>query len=147
MEIGSINKLKGVTYNEFLKITNEYVEEETKVNKELNTTTIRYILHVDGLPIGEVGIRTTINDYWENKGSQIYYKIKLSKRNNKYGSIMLKLALEEAIKLGFKKIRINCDNQNIASKKIIMNNGGKEDIVDYKTDEGTSTSYLIYLKN
>ena len=51
----------------------------------------------------------------------------------------------EAKKIGFKKIRINCDNKNVASKKIILNNGGKENIIDYKTKDGLSTSYLIDL--
>ena len=73
------------------------------------------------------------------------YKIRLSERGKKYGNILLKLALKEARKIGFKKIRINCDNTNIASKNIILNNGGKEDIINYKTNDGFSTSYIIDL--
>lgn len=73
-EIGSTNELKGVSYEEFLEISKKYIEEETKINKELNTTTLRYILFIKDLPVGEVGIRTTLNDFWLNKGSQIYYK-------------------------------------------------------------------------
>ncbi|MBQ2946507.1 MAG: phosphotransferase [Bacilli bacterium] len=142
-EIGSINELKGVCYEEFLKISKKYIDEETNINKQFNTTTKRYILYIDNLPVGEVGIRTTINDYWENRGSQIYYKIRLSERGKKYGDIILNLALKEAKKIGFKKIRINCDTKNMASKKIILKNGGKEDIVNYKTKDGYSTSYII----
>lgn len=144
-EIGSINNLKDITYEEFLNISKKYIEEETKTNKELNTTTLRYILYVDDLPVGEVGIRTTLNDFWKNKGSQIYYKIRKSQRGKGYGNIMLNFALREAKKLGFKRIRINCNNDNIASKRIILRNGGKPDIIDYKTDEGYSTSYIINL--
>lgn len=144
-EVGSTNELKDVSYEEFLKISKKYIDEETKINEKLNTTTLRYVLFVDDLPVGEVGIRTTINDYWENRGSQIYYKIRLSERGKKYGNVILNLALMEAKKIGFKKIRINCDNKNIASKKIILNNGGKENIIDYKTKDGLSTSYLIDL--
>jgi len=146
-EVGSINELKDVSYEEFLKISKKYVDEEIKINEKLNTTTLRYILFVNDLPVGEVGIRTTINDYWENRGSQIYYKIRLSERGKNYGNKILNLALIEAKKIGFKKIRINCDNKNIASKRIILNNGGKENIIDYKTKDGLSTSYLIDLNN
>lgn len=145
-ELGSINKLKGISYEEFLNTSKKYIEEETNINKELNTTTIRYILYVNDFPVGEVGIRTTINDFWENKGSQIYYKIRKLQRRKGYGNIILNLGLEKAKKLGFKHIRINCDNKNIASKKVILKNGGKEDIINYKTKDGYSTSYLIDIK-
>ena len=144
-EIGSSNKLNRVSYDEFLKIMNDYILEETNVNKELNTTTNRYILSVDNLFVGEVGIRTILNDFWINKGSQIYYKIRISERGKGYGNIIFSLALEQAKQLGFKRIRINCDNNNIPSKKIILKNGGKIDIKDYKTKDGYSTSYIIDL--
>lgn len=70
-------------------------------------------------PIGELGIRTTLNDFWLNRGSQIFYKILPQYRNKGYGTIMLNLALEKCKEFGFKTIRINCDDKNIASKKII----------------------------
>ena len=53
-----------------------------------------------------------------------------------YGNLILKLALNEALKLGFKKIRINCNDSNIPSKKIIMKNGGILDIKNYKNRRG-----------
>lgn len=144
-EIGSINKLNGVSYEEFESICQSMIEEEIVINPEIGTTTKRYILVVNSIPVGEVGIRTTLNDFWLNKGSQIYYKIRLSERKKEYGNIILTLALLEAKKLKFKKIRINCDNDNIASKKIIIKNGGRIDIPNYKTKEGYSTSYIIDL--
>ena len=119
------------------------VKEENVINDDIHTTTKRFILFVNSIPIGEVGIRTTLNDFWVNRGSQIYYKIRKSEREKGYGNIILKLALSEAKKLNFSRIRINCDNNNIPSKKIIINNGGKVDIPDYKTKEGFSTSYII----
>ena len=125
-EIGSINNLYGLSYENFILECKKLVDEEKIINKDLGTTTNRYIL-IDEIPIG----------------SQIYYKIRLSKRNKGYGNIILNLALKEAKKLGFKKIRINCDDNNIASKKIILNNVGKVDIKIYKTKDGTSSSYII----
>lgn len=144
-EVGSINKLYGISYEEFKNICEFIIKEEYKVNKELNTTTKRFILYINNMPIGELGIRTTLNDFWINKGSQIYYKIRKSKRGKGYGNIILNLGLEKAKELGFNKIRINCDNNNVASKKIILNNGGKADILNYKTKVGISTSYIINL--
>ena len=144
-EIGSINKLNGVDYDKFLNIMDEYIKEETNINPLINTTTQRYILSVDNVFVGEVGIRTTLNDFWINKGSQIYYKIRISERGKGYGNMILDLALKQAKQLDFKSIRINCDNDNIPSKKIIFKNGGKVDIKDYKTSDGYSTSYIIDL--
>lgn len=144
-EIGSINKLYGISYEEFRMLCKNMIEEETIINEDIHTTTKRFILYVNSNPIGEVGIRTTLNDFWVNKGSQIYYKIRKSERGNGYGNIILNLALQEAKKLNFNCIRINCDNNNIPSKKIIINNGGKIDIPNYKTKDGFSTSYIIDL--
>ena len=81
LEIGSSNKIKGINYDAFLIKYKEYIEEEKKINEVLNTTTKRFILKSKNKLIGEVGIRTTLNDFWINKGSQIYYKIRLSERN------------------------------------------------------------------
>ncbi|MBR3523996.1 MAG: hypothetical protein IKN87_04895 [Bacilli bacterium] len=144
-EVGSNNIINGVSYNEFLKICQSYMEHETIIDKDINTTTKRYILYVDDYPVGEVGIRTTLNDFWTNQGSQIFYKIRLNSRGKGYGNLILKLALKETKKLGFKKVRINCNDNNIPSKKIIIKNEGIVDIKKYKTDDGTSSSYIIYL--
>lgn len=147
LEIGSSNKIKGISYDAFLIKYKEYIDEEKKINEILNTTTKRFILKSKNKLIGEVGIRTTLNDFWINKGSQIYYKIRLSERNKGYGNTILFLALKEAKKLGFKKIRINCNDKNIFSKKIIIKNGGIVDIKSYRTNDGFSSSYIIDLKD
>ena len=144
-ETGSSNKLNGISYTDFKNKCNELSKEETIVNDEINTTTSRFILYDNNKPIGEVGIRTTLNDFWQNKGSQIYYKIRKSERQKGYGNIILNLALNESKKLGFNKIRINCDDNNIPSEKVILKNGGIVDIKSYKTKDGTSSSYIINL--
>lgn len=145
-EIGSINNLKDLNYEEFKLKCLDLIKEETIEDEILKTTTNRYILYVLNKPIGEIGIRTTLSDLWINKGSQIYYKICLSERNKGYGNIILQLGLIEAKKLGFKQIRINCNNLNIPSLKVILNNNGILDIKDYKTKEGYSSSYIINIK-
>lgn len=145
VEMGSTNKLNGVRYDEFKNICNKYLEEESVINPDLNTTTVRYILFVNENPIGEVGIRTTLNDFWINQGSQIFYKIRTSERGKGYGNIILELALKETKKMRFKQVRINCNNKNEASKKVIIKNGGVVDIKDYPTSEGISSSYIINL--
>ena len=145
-EIGSSNELNGLSFLEFKKKIKEYLKYETIIDPKINATTKRYIFYVDDIPIGEIGIRTTLNDFWINKGSQIFYKVRKQYRNKGYGTKMLELALIECQKIGMKKVRINCDDNNEASKKVIQNNKGKIDIQSYKTDNGTSSSYIIELK-
>lgn len=144
-EIGSLNDIYGVDYNEFLNISNKRLIDEKIINDKIGSTTNRYILFQNDYPIGEVGIRTTINDFWLKKGSQIFYKIRKSERNKGFGNVILKLALREAKNLGFKKVRINCDDKNIYSKKVILKNCGVVDIESYSTKDGTSSSYIIKL--
>ena len=66
LEIGSSNKIKGISYDAFLIKYKEYIDEEKKINEILNTTTKRFILKSKNKLIGEVGIRTTLNDFWIN---------------------------------------------------------------------------------
>lgn len=144
-EMGSINKFYGLSYDEFLKKCDECIQEEKKINKNIGTTTKRFILYDGYNYIGEIGIRTTLNDFWVNNGSQVYYKIRKSERNKGYGNIILSLILKELKKMGWSKVRINCDDKNIPSKKVILKNGGVVDIKSYKTNEGYSSSYIINL--
>lgn len=150
IEIGSENPLYGKNYDDFKEYLKQCIEEETTANINFyNTTTNRYIYYINNYPIGEIGIRTNLNDFWVNRGSQIFYKIRLSERRKGYGQKMMKLILDECKRLGFKKIRVNCNDLNYASKKLIINNGGVVDVnkKNYKTTEGTSSSYIINLDN
>lgn len=146
-ERGSNNIINGATKEEFEKIMNNFITEQTVINTDLNTTTNRYIFYVNNEAVGEVGIRTILNQFWCDKGSQIFYKIRLSQRGKGYGNKLLELAINECRKLGFKRVRINCDDNNFLSKKIIIKNGGKINIESYKTSNGYSSSYIIDLEN
>ena len=141
-EIGSSNPICGVTFEEFKEYLKKWVEDETKIDEKLATTTNRYIFYVDDFPVGEIGIRTTINDFWKTKGSQVFYKIRLSERNKGYGTRMLNLALKECKKMGMKEVGINCNDKNIASQHIIKNNNG-----EFLFNYGASSRYSIDLIN
>lgn len=124
-ELGFSNIIFDKTYEQFLEIMKYYISRECNIDPKLNTCTTRYIYYVDDVPIGEVAIRTTLNDYLENKGSRIFFRVRKSERNNGYGTKMLSLALIECKKMGFDTIFLNCDNKNDFAKKIIIKNGGK----------------------
>ena len=145
-EDGSENLINGESFSRFDNYLNKCINEETIPDSNLyDATTNRYIYYIDDYPIGEVGIRTTLNQFWTERGSQIFYKVRLSERRKGYGSKMLKLALEECKKMNMEQVRINCNDLNSGSKKIILKNGGVLDISNYETEEGTSSSYIIKL--
>ena len=140
----SSNPILNKSYKEYKNIISDFIKEETELNPKINSTTNRYILYIDDVPIGEFGIRTTFNDFWINSGSQIFYKIRKSEYGKGYGNIILKLGLMECKKLGMKQVRVNCDDKNIPSKKMILRAGGKVD-KHYKAAYGDATSYIIKL--
>ena len=55
----------------------------------------------------------------------IGYDISPNCRNRDFGFQILKLALEEAIKIGIEEVILTCNIDNIASKKIIEKSNGK----------------------
>ncbi|MFN8371455.1 MAG: GNAT family N-acetyltransferase [Anaerolineae bacterium] len=79
----------------------------------------------EGVYIGRLSIRHTLNRRLEMLGGHIGYEIRPSKRRQGYGTRILALGLPEAWKLGLKRALVTCDSTNIGSRKIIEANGGK----------------------
>jgi len=57
-------------------------------------------------------------------GGHIGYYVRPNERKKSYGKEMLRLNLINAQKLGIKKVLITCNQNNIASEKTIISNGG-----------------------
>jgi len=75
--------------------------------------------------LGGVRIRTSLNNEFVRKfAGHIGYDISPLSRRQGYGMTILKLALEKAAMIHLDKVLITCDDDNIASKRIIENNGG-----------------------
>lgn len=73
--------------------------------------------------IGEITIRHRLNDALTIRGGHIGYVIRWSEWGKGYGTYMLKLALEKAKKLGLERVLITCDENNIASARVMEKNG------------------------
>jgi predicted acetyltransferase len=74
--------------------------------------------------IGRLSVRHELNDFLFRIGGHIGYEIRPSKRRRGYGYKILFLGLEKARELGFRRVLLTCDEDNIGSKKIIERNGG-----------------------
>ncbi|MFH1832953.1 MAG: GNAT family N-acetyltransferase [Candidatus Levyibacteriota bacterium] len=96
--------------------------------------------------IGRVSIRHSLTEHLFKIGGHIGYYIRPSKRKMGYGKKILELALLEAKKLGLSKILVTCDDNNLASCKIIESNGGiLENIIDAEKGKPQKRRYWITL--
>ncbi|EGQ79441.1 acetyltransferase [Fusobacterium animalis ATCC 51191] len=83
----------------------------------------------DNYIVGMIDIRHYLNEFLKQFGGNIGYSVRKNERNKGYAKQMLKLALEKCKDLKMKKVLITCDEDNIASEKVILSAGAKfEDI-------------------
>lgn len=77
----------------------------------------------------------------------ISYGVRKSERNKGYGTKILELLLEKCIENNINEVFISCLKSNIASKKVIENNGGKlEKEFINPIENSESLKYKIKLK-
>ena len=74
--------------------------------------------------LGMINLRYRLNDHLLYSGGHIGYSVRRSERNKGYGSEILRLGLEEYKKMGFDKVLVTCDKDNVGSAKTILKNGG-----------------------
>ena len=69
-------------------------------------------------------LRHFLTDSLLLEAGHIGYDIPPSHRRKGYGTQLLKLTLEKARDMGLEQVLVTCDNDNIGSQRIIINNGG-----------------------
>jgi predicted acetyltransferase len=74
--------------------------------------------------VGHTNLRHTLNESLKEIGGHIGYYIRPSARGKGYGTKILELALIEAKKLGIQKVLVSCNEDNLASKRVIEKNKG-----------------------
>lgn len=75
--------------------------------------------------IGTCNLRHELNDFLREFGGHVGYSIRPSERRRGFGTQMLRLLLEKAQELGIERLLVTCDDNNIASARVIEKNGGK----------------------
>lgn len=108
------------------RIINSSFEMENGINLKpgyVKSTTL-WLIDEDKF-IGEIGIRHKLTPALLKFGGNIGYEIRWSECRKGYGTKMLNMALDFCkYELKLNHICITCDQNNIASRKVIENNGG-----------------------
>lgn len=86
--------------------------------------------------VGMINIRHTLNDYLERYGGHIGASVAPSERHKGYAELMLKMALSKCRELGIDRVLITCNDDNEASKRLILKCGGTFESVIYDPTEG-----------
>lgn len=74
--------------------------------------------------VGVFSLKFELTPFLLNFGGHIGYAVKPSRRNRGLATEILAQGLREAEKFGFEKILAVCDEDNYASEKVILRNGG-----------------------
>lgn len=69
--------------------------------------------------VGEAGLRMG-----KSEAGDVVYKIYPEYRGRGYGNLILRLLKKKAEKLGLEELIVMCRKDNLASKRVIENNGG-----------------------
>lgn len=96
--------------------------------------------------LGAANIRHELNEQLLNFGGHIGYGIKPSARGRGLATKQLALALEKAKSLGIERALITCNRTNVASKQVILRNGGVPDTPFIETDGTVVERFWIELK-
>lgn len=110
----------GENFEDFLSL----IEKDVTVNPD-GVNSHLFFLVEEGRILGAIQIRHSIDhprliEVWGHIG----YGIRPSERGKWYATEMLRQALLEAQKIGLEKVLITCLDDNVASAKVIENNGG-----------------------
>jgi predicted acetyltransferase len=83
-----------------------------------------YLCYEGARLIGVFSLKFELTEFLLNYGGHIGYATRLSDRNRGLATQMLKQGLELSKKFGFDRILCICNNDNYASQKVILKNGG-----------------------
>ena len=106
-----------------------------------------YWLVLDEAFIGSISLRHRLSEFLLKFGGHIGYGVRPSFRHQGYGTLMLRLCLDEARKiLKTDRVLLTCAEGNMGSRKIIEANGGiLEDSVAYDWQDDNTMRYWIEL--
>ncbi len=112
------------SYGAWLKNVRENERPETVREGFVDATTFLAVRESDGALVGFIDVRHRLNEYLERFGGHIGYSVRGSERRKGYATEMLRQALVYCKTLGLLRVLVTCNNDNEASRRTILSNGG-----------------------
>jgi predicted acetyltransferase len=78
-----------------------------------------------GFILGTTRLRHHLTPALRQEGGHIGYNIRPLQRGKGYGTRQLALTLDKARQMGFSRVLVTCDTDNLASARVIEKNGGQ----------------------
>lgn len=125
-ENGFHNVANGLTDKEFevyLK-SNKRMSEGKDLPEDYVPQTL-YWLFIEKRPVGMAKLRHYLNEFLRKKGGHAAYAIRKSERGQGYGKLILRELIKKAEDKGIKELLLTCDDDNIASRRVIEANDGE----------------------
>lgn len=97
-----------------------------------------YLCYEGGRLVGVLSIKHELTDYLLKYGGHVGYAVRPSERGRGVAARMLSLGLEEARKIGLDRVLCVCDEDNAASERVIVKNGGTFENSLYDPEEAVS---------
>lgn len=85
---------------------------------------VQFVGFVDGKAVGFLNLRLRLSDFLLNHGGHIGYSVRPSEQGKGYATVMLSQGIRAAISKNITKILVTCDETNLASRAVILKNGG-----------------------
>ncbi len=96
----------------------------------------RVYCYVDNdVMVGLIALRPVLNEYLSKYGGHIAYCVHPEHRRRGHATQMLRMCLEKAREAGSDRVLITCEEDNEASRKIILANGGEYESTVFEPDE------------
>lgn len=117
---------KDLNFTDYIRSLNDEAAGRSPVPGWVPATTF-FLVDRAGVILGAVNIRHRLTDSLLLDGGHIGYCIRPSARNKGLGKLILKLALQQAEKLGVRRVLLTCDEKNLQSAAVICYHGGALD--------------------
>lgn len=121
---------------QWIEHCNRSKKKETAPEGLIPATQYIFVRESDEKIVGMLQIRHYLNDYLEKYGGHIGYSVAPGERRKGYAARMLQTGLDKCREMGIRNVLITCDEENEASRKTILKNGGVYESTVFEPDEG-----------